>query len=287
MVYWIWGSLESMSEHQVVITELGAAGVLAGVRWACESATRRTLETYSEADGHDAAWLGNTRFTLIRDRLDRVFGCGRYALAGGGGEPGLDVLHAELSPADLRAMPRPRPGTVRRADLHGSPGWAHKSRRFLLASGEFGRLDFIPWPSRSVTKRLVALAPNPDSVQPSLFEGFALAEIGGLSALEEADQRLDIDDTYVLAHALDPFTGQLQLVFGRPRLNVGGGPAWHWREDLLAGPAVGAGARDSGDAPARADAAWVPDAPVRLRRDGERRDRGFDGGRRDRASGQQ
>jgi hypothetical protein len=270
MIYWIRGSIENMSEHQEVIAELGAAGVLAGVRWACESATRRTLETYSEADGHDAAWLGNTRFTLIRDRLDRVFGCERYALAiegDGDGEPDLDVLHAELSAADLRAMPRLDPGTVRRADLHGSPGWAHGSRRFLLASGEFGRLDFIPWPSRSATKRLVALVPNPDSVQPSLFEGFALAEIGGLSMFEDADHQVDIENTYVLAHALDAFTGQLQLVFGRPRLNRGGGPAWHWREDLIVGPAVGTGSCGADDAPARADAAWVPDAPVRLRRD--------------------
>jgi len=62
---------------------LGDAGVLAGVRWAYLSATTRSLETYSEADGHDAAWLGNTRFTLFRNRLDRVFACERYAVHSG------------------------------------------------------------------------------------------------------------------------------------------------------------------------------------------------------------
>jgi hypothetical protein len=57
-----------MGEQQEVIEELTAAGVLAGIRWAYESATRRSLESYSEADGHDLAWLGHTRFTLFRDR---------------------------------------------------------------------------------------------------------------------------------------------------------------------------------------------------------------------------
>src|ERR1700722_19662748 len=66
-----------MGEQQEVIEELTAAGVLAGIRWAYESATRRSLESYCEADGHDPAWLGHTRFTLFRDRLDRVFTCSR------------------------------------------------------------------------------------------------------------------------------------------------------------------------------------------------------------------
>src|SRR5215813_1409160 len=61
-----------MDEQHDVIVKLGDAGILAGVRWAYESATRRALETYSEADGHDAAWLGNTRFTLFRLRRRRA-----------------------------------------------------------------------------------------------------------------------------------------------------------------------------------------------------------------------
>ena len=59
-----------MSEQQDVVADLEAAGVLAGVRWAYGAATSRTLEIFSEADGHDAALLGNLRFTLFRDRLD-------------------------------------------------------------------------------------------------------------------------------------------------------------------------------------------------------------------------
>jgi hypothetical protein len=253
-----------MREQQEVIAELGAAGVLTGVRWAYESAVRRTLETYSEADGHDVAWLGNTRFTLLRDRLDRVFGCGRY-VAGPGDETDLDVLYAELSDQDIETMPQLAPGVVRRRDLHGSPGWAHQDRRFLLASGEPGRLDVLPWPSKSLTKRLVALQPSPEVRQPSLFEGFDPEEVGGLRALLDADEDPELA-TYVVGHSLDPFTGGIELVFGRPRLNAGGGQAWYWREDLLALPLPAQGRRD-GAAPVAVDPVWAPDAPVRLRRE--------------------
>src|SRR6516165_5298979 len=113
-----------MDEQHDVIAELGDAGVLAGVRWAYESATRRSLESYSELDGHDAAWLGNTRYTLFRDRLDRVFSCERYAVPDDEDEADPDVLHAELTGEDVASMPRIEPGRVIRADLYGSPGWA-------------------------------------------------------------------------------------------------------------------------------------------------------------------
>jgi hypothetical protein len=60
-----------MSEQQDVMGELEAAGVLAGVRWAYRAATNRTLEIFSEPDGHDAALLGNMRWVwlLCRDCL--------------------------------------------------------------------------------------------------------------------------------------------------------------------------------------------------------------------------
>jgi hypothetical protein len=253
-----------VSEQQDVIAELGAAGILAGVRWAYESAARRALETYSEADGHDVAWLGNTRFTLFRDRLDRVFGCERYA-PGPGDELDLDVLCAELSDEDIESMPGLAPGLVRRCDLHGSPGWIYSGKRFLLASGEFGRLDMLPWLSRSVTKRLVALQRSPEARQPSLFESLDPEEISGLEALLASDRELDLV-TYVVGHSLDPFSGDVELVFGRPRLNAGGGQAWYWREDLRTVPLPARRRRD-GAAPVTFDPAWAPDAPVRLRRE--------------------
>ena len=267
-----------MSEQQDVIAELGDVGVLAGVRWAYLSATTRSLETYSEGDGHDAAWLGNTRFTLLRDRLDRVFACERYAVRSGDDDADLDLLYDQLSERDIDTMPRLDAGLVRRSNLNGSPGWAYGAIRFLLASGAFGKLDQLPWPQKSPTKRRVARQRNPEPAQPSLFEDFALEEIGGLEAALAATQDLDLA-TYVVAHSLDPLSQKAELVFGRARLNSGGGQAWHWRQDLLGTPPIDGGRRTD-DAPMPAGPNTVPDAPVRLRHPAEER-------REDRAGGGQ
>ena len=230
-----------MGEQQEVITELRSAGVLAGIRWAYESAVRRSLETFCEADGHDHAWLGMTRFTLFRDRLDRVFSCERYAVSLDDGTRDVDVLYAELSEHDLTTMPRLAPGHVTRADLYGSAGWTYSDRRFLLAAGEFGRLRTLPWSERSTTKQIVAMqvSPDPRPLQPSLFE-----DLPGSSPFDEllraAQRHLD-PVTYMVAHSLDAATGDAELLFGRPKLNVRGDPAWHWHEDLLAGALAGTG----------------------------------------------
>jgi hypothetical protein len=276
-----------MAEQQDVIEGLTAAGVLTGIRWAYESATRRSLEIYSEADGHDSAWLGHTRFTLFRDRLDRVFGCQRYAIPAADGRLDVDVLTAELSERDLSTMPRLAPGLVRRSDLRGSAGWAYRRHWFLIASAEFGRLDTLPWQEKSVTKQLVAMQPSPDLRQPSLFEdlltdgvlpdeflpdgpspdgvlhGTALP--GRLDPLLlAADRELKLP-AFIVAHTLDASTGQIELTFGRPKLNLRGGPAWHWREDLLNVP-LPVVRRTEVPAAAEIDnPSEVPDAPVRLR----------------------
>jgi len=248
---------------------LGDAGVLAGVRWAYLSATTRSLETYSEADGHDAAWLGNTRFTLFRNRLDRVFACERYAVHSGENDADLDLLYDQLSERDIETRPRLAAGLVHRSNLNGSPGWVYEATRFLLASGTFGKLDQLPWPQKSPTKQRVARQRNPEPPQPSLFEGFAPEEVGGLEAVLAAGQDLDLK-TFVVAHSLDALSQQIELVFGRPRLNSGGGQAWHWRQDLLSAPPA-AGGRRTDDAPAPNGPNTVPDAPVRLRRPAEDR----------------
>jgi hypothetical protein len=287
-----------MGEQQEVIAELTAAGVLTGIRWAYESATRRSLEIYSEADGHDSAWLGHTRFTLFRDRLDRVFACQRYAVPTAGGGLDLDLLHAELSERDLDAMPRLAPGLVRRADLRGSAGWAYRRHWFLISSAEFGRLDTLPWLEKSVTKQLVAMQPSPDLRQPSLFEGLLTDGVlpdellpdgarpgtalpGRLDPLLlVADRELRLP-TFIVAHTLEADTGQIELTFGRPRLNLRGGPAWQWREGLLNVPLPAVRRTEVVAAAEVENPTEVPDAPVRLRViDGGRRDgRKRDGGR--------
>ena len=254
-----------MSEQQDVIGDLEATGVLTGVRWAYRAAISRTLEIFSEADGHDAALLGNLRFTLFRDRLDRVFACDRYELQpGSAATDQLDLLYAELSQDDIRTMPQLVPGVVRRADLTGSPGWAIGQRRFLLAACAFGRLDSLPWPRRSPTKQRVAQQRQPNPAQASLFEGAAADEIAGLEELLAATYRLDLE-TFVVAHTLDAVSQDMDLVFGRARLNNDGGEAWHWYQDLLTAPPADGGRR-RGDSPQPTGPDSVPDAPVRLRR---------------------
>jgi len=87
-------------------------------------------------------------------------------------------------------------------------------------------------------------------------------------------------NAFIVAHTLDADTGEIELTFGRPWLNLRGGPAWHWRENLLtvALPAV-----RRTDVPAAAEIdklSAVPDAQVRLRviDGGRRAGRGRDGG---------
>lgn len=252
-----------MSEQRDVIADLGAAGVLTGICWAYESATARALETYSEADGHDSTFLGTLKYVLFRDRLDRVFACERYAVSTGNDDADLDVLYEQLNAQDITSMPRLDAGLVRRSNLSGSPGWAAGRRRLLLASGAYGKLDQIPWPQKSPTKRRVATQRNPDSSQPSLFDGLEDEEMAGLEALFAAGVDLDLD-TYVVAHSLDPLSGRYELVLGLPRMNSGGGQAWHWRQNLLAMRLPDGGRRIDG-APVPREPNTVADAPVRLR----------------------
>ena len=286
-----------MAEQQDVIAELTAAGVLAGIRWAYESATRRSLETYCEADGHDPAWLGHTRFTLFRDRLDRVFCCARYAVPAADGHLDRDVLYAELSERDLATMPHLAPGLVLRRDVRGSAGWSWRQHWFLIASAEFGRIDTLPWLEKSVTKQLVAAQPDPDHRQPSLFEDLLtdgvlpndlLPEEGAEGTalpprldplLLAADRRLKLP-TFIVAHSLDADTGEIELTFGRPCLNLRGGSAWYWRENLLDVPLPSVRRTELHPAAATDKLSAVPDAQVRLRviDGGRRAGRGRDGG---------
>lgn len=255
-----------MSEQFDLISRIQAGGILDGIRWAYTSAVSRTLADYSEDAGYDAAWLGNTRFTLFRDRLDRVFSCGKYALqADDDSTAGLDLVQVELTERDIETMPTISPDRVRRADLNHSPGWLFDDVRFLLASCEFGRVEALPWPQKSPTKQQVAKQPNPDP-QPSLFDRLADDELAGIEAL--VDQTFDFD-TFVVAHTLDVVSKKRELVFGRPRLNEGGGEAWHWFENLLTGP-ISPG--DQQDVPKPMEFDSAPDAPVRLRRKAERGD---------------
>ena len=254
-----------MSERDDLIETLDGAGVLAGIRWAFLSAVERVMEEYSEAAGHDATWAGVTRFIYFRDRLDRVFSCRRYTIPKDvDGDPGLDILQAELSERDIATLPALSPSMVVRSDLNGSPGWAYEGVRWLLASSAFGKLDELPWPQKSGTKQYVAKQPTEDSNEPTLFDYFAADEKAGLTTLMTTSPKLDLR-TLVIGHSLDAEHGGRELVVGQPRLNTGGGSAWYWKHDLLQSPPSNGGRlRPNTLAPVGPDA--VPDASVKLRR---------------------
>lgn len=253
-----------MSERDDLVGALDRAGVLAGIRWAFLSAVDRVMEDYSEAAGHDATWVGMTRFTLLRDRLDRVFSCRRYAIAEGtDGQLSLDVLHAELTERDIDTFPKLDPDLVVRSDLSGSPGWSYEGTRWLIASSAFGKLSELPWPQKSNTKQLVAQQPTDEPNEPTLFDHLPDEEQAGLATLMAAP-KLDLH-TLVVGHSQDVELGGRELVIGQPRLNSGGGSAWYWTHDLLqAPPSEGGRLRPSTPTPIGPDT--VPDAPVRLRR---------------------
>lgn len=259
-----------MNEQQDVIASFGDAGVLAGIRWAYVSATDRVHDDYSEAAGHDTTWAGMTRFTYFRDRLDRVFACGRYAVpVGSDAGVSLDLLHAELTERDIATMPQLPTDLVIRADLNGSPGWAWRDWRWLLASCAVGKIRELPWPRKSPTKRRVALQHNPDPAQGSLFDELAEEEVAGLQALLGAAHQLG-RETFVVAHSQDVDHDTRELVLGRARLNTGGGQAWYWYQDLLADPRAESG-RGADDTPSPPGPGTVLDAPVRLRRPADER----------------
>lgn len=266
-----------MSEQSDAIEDLTPGNVLDGIRWAARTSAARVIGDYDPETGYDQGWLGYSLHKLLKDRLDRVFSCGKFAVASPeDSTEGLDVLAAGLRQEDVASMPVVRPGLVERDDLNGSPGWRAGHWRWLLASARYGEVERIPWPEKSPTKQRVAAQPAPgqlafDSEQlgiPELVD--LLADLSELELLPTT--------TLVLAHALDPETGDVQLPLGRPRLHFVD-DCWYWSTDLMDGwePEGGAG-RVGGPVLPGPRPDDVPDAPVRLRRRSGRVD-DADGGR--------
>lgn len=217
-----------MGERERVIDDLADAGVLAAIRWAHQASYRQLWQDYDPDSGLDQQWVGLTAHQFVRDRQDRVFQCNAYAAPPGAEDVGRDVLAKSIE-ADFPSMPRLRPGTVERSDLHGSPGWRCGDWRWLMTSYEFGRLDHIVWSQRSETKDRVARQPYLDD-EIGLFR---LAELLPPAESLSEEQRL-LRNTLVLAHAMDPDTGETELHLGRARSNDDHGSAWVWKVDLLA-----------------------------------------------------
>jgi hypothetical protein len=226
----------------------------------------RVADDYSGA-GADATWAGMTRATLFRDRLDRLFSCGGYALAAdGGASVSLHVLHAELTDRDVATMPDLPLFLVERSDLNGSPGRAWEEGSWRLASCASGTIEIerLPWSQKRPTKQQVARKPDADPLEPGLLDGTAAAEAPGPPPSDSLSTRLD-RQTLVIAHAQDVDHDEREAVLARPGLNNRGSRAWCWRSDLLPAGASGGDRAPVGAAPPP-PLEGVPDAPGRLRR---------------------
>jgi hypothetical protein len=221
-----------MDERDQVLRLLSESGVLGGIRWAHRSAYHQVWQDFNPDGGLDQGWIGYTAHKYLINRQDRVFQCEDYAAPPDEEHVGRDVLAAGIAGRDFETMPMLAPGTVTRQDLNHSPGWILGDWRWLMASCEFGQIDKIRWPRKSPTKGEVAR-------QPYLDEGglFNYADLGLLPPLEDlTDPERVLRHTLVLAHAMDPDTGEVQLRIGRSRWNLDKGDAWAWQQDLLALP---------------------------------------------------
>jgi hypothetical protein len=246
-----------MTYRRDALRDLDALKVLDAMRWAARSAGARTLADYSEAAGHDALYLGVTRHTLLKDRLDRVFSLGRYFVPeGSDAAAGMDVVVAELTHEDIASMPVIPPGAVKGASIHGSPGWSTGKHHFLIQSFPPGGVDAIRWERKSETKQLVARQPNPDV--PVLFD-----LPPSMRPAPIIDVALDAP-VLVLAHSLNAADGSSELVLGLPSDGLEHGECWHWRESLRDQGPFGSGAQIPAP-PQPASPNDVPDAAVRLR----------------------
>ena len=257
-----------MIERDDILLRLEGTGILNGIRWAYRSAARQVSEDYSEESGHTAGWVGNTRYVLFQDRLDRVFSCGRYGLnVDVHPNEGRDIVFASLTQDEIETLPLIDPSLVQRSNLNHSIGWSFSGIRWLLASGPYGKLDAIRWDRRSRTKMLVAQQRNVDPNQASLFEDLTedptAAWIDAVTSpdLAELDQL-----TLVIGHSQNIMTWRSEMGIGIPRL-ARDGSAWNWFENLLTTPPTTGGARlIQPSAPIAMNNLDEPDAPVKLRR---------------------
>ncbi|GAA3733565.1 hypothetical protein [Salinactinospora qingdaonensis] len=251
-----------MTEQEQVLEDLSADGVVDAITWAQRSTYRRVLADLSREAGYKNSSIGTAAYDVMVDRLDRVCQCGPFEPDPDAPEGGSDVLYEGLHTDEQLERWLLPSGQVVRDDANGSQGWRSGRWRWLRASFKFDKIDEIRWPTKSFTKQRVAQQPYPE--EDALFSVEELEELGGMTAAFSLEE---FRETLVLAHSADIITGQTQLFLGRPRWNVDGGPAWHWRHDLLGlSPEDGRGqVGDEPFAPMPTTPSEVADAPVRLR----------------------
>jgi hypothetical protein len=254
-----------MDEQDRVLRLLDDAGALGGIRWAHHSAYRQVWQDFTPEGGHDQGWIGYTAYKYLVNRQDKVFQCGQFAAPPGEDTVGRDVIAAGMADRDFQSMPDVAPRTVVRRDLNLSPGWTAGGWRWLTASYKFGQVDKIRWPEKSETKGQVARQPH------GVDDGglFPLTSLPGLPPLGSlSDPERELRRTLVLAHAMDPDTGESQLYLGRARWNTDRRDAWVWKESLLTSPSStgSRGGRPHPLDPMVPPSGDVADADVRVRR---------------------
>jgi hypothetical protein len=258
-----------MSEQADAVGDLREAGVLRCLSWAGWSAYRTVIRDYQPATGHDQGWIGYTGHKLMINRQDRIFSCRDYAIPSGDqADAGADLLQDGISEIEYRSMPVIEPGLVVRGDVNGSPGWRFMTWRWLMISVSYGEARRINWNEARPTKRSVASRPfleGPDLF--SLLEEEGVESVNWRSTPAEDEVR-----TLVMAHSVDPFTGQFEGFIGHPKLSSGRDEdSWHWLVRLDDWSPDGSGR--SGIEPFRPtgpDPTSIEDAAVRLRRDTQR-----------------
>lgn len=255
----------SVITREAALKVLHTNDINRGIAWAFQSACDQAFGDFARGTGYTALSAGVGRYDLLADRLDRVFSCGDFEVAEGMESIGLDVLYDGLTDQARLTMPVIKAGTLVRSNLNGSNGWALRGFRFITHSYRWGEVASIDWMHSSKTLQAVSRQ------SPAAFVPMTLLD----EILDEA-QRDDLANqdalptvsmpTLVLVHALDRDTSQRELAIGHSRYNEDAGGPWHWREDLLGGPAPKQSSRSVPNVPAPSQDA--PDVSVRLRRSG-------------------
>ena len=202
-----------MTEQDEVLARFSANGALRAMRWSGEDAARRVRSDMPEAAGYDATSVGGARHSLLRDRMDRVFSCEKYVVREGQDPVDLDVVYQELSDDAIKTFPRIDPGTMRRSNLTGSPGWTDGTHRVLIASAEFGKMRQIRWSDRSATKQRVARQAATPGAETTVLDALPAEFLADLH--RSSNRRLDMP-TLIVAHSVNATTGEQELGLVRP-----------------------------------------------------------------------
>lgn len=235
------------------------------IQWVAATAAARVSKDFDEDAGHDQAVVGFLSYKYHCDLFDRATSSGRYALpADAPAGLGLDIVRRGITDEAYESMPRLEPGSIRRSNFRGSPGWAVNDVRWVLQSFGFGNIDQIVWAQKSDTKQAVARQVYVDETSYL----FSYEQLGVEEPLAEPLDDAFVGTTLVLCHSYDKETGSYQEYIGDSKVSerYGDGP-WYWRRLVASGGVTPSGSATTTekDLPGTAPSVDVEDASVRIR----------------------